>query len=141
VLLGPRQIGKTTLALEVAEARGGVYRDLENPRDLDQVRDVVLFNDQFPDRLIILDEVNAYPRSSLPCAGSSTPGGGRVNGQASSCSLVLHRSHCWDRQAKVWLEGSPMPNCQASMFANSRKIDSPELTPILSGFAEDIPTA
>jgi len=25
--------------------------------------------------------------------------------------------------------------------ANSRKTDSPELTPILSGFAEDIPTA
>ena len=69
VLLGPRQIGKTTLALEIAEARGGVYRDLENPRDLDQVRDIVLFSDQFPDRLIILDEVQRVPEIFAPLRG------------------------------------------------------------------------
>ncbi len=35
-LLGPRQVGKTTLALEIAKARGSgaVYLDLERPADL-----------------------------------------------------------------------------------------------------------
>jgi predicted AAA+ superfamily ATPase len=61
VLTGPRQIGKTTLALAVKEQLGGVYRDLENPRELDQVRDIELFVDQYPGQLIILDEVQRAP--------------------------------------------------------------------------------
>ncbi|MSQ74156.1 MAG: ATPase, partial [Rhodoferax sp.] len=32
-LLGPRQVGKTTLALEVAKTRPSVYLDLESERD------------------------------------------------------------------------------------------------------------
>jgi uncharacterized protein len=32
-LVGPRQVGKTTLALAVADQRPSVYVDLENPRD------------------------------------------------------------------------------------------------------------
>ena len=57
VLTGPRQIGKTTLALSIAESLSGIYRDLENPRDAEQVRDILLFTDQYPNRLIILDEI------------------------------------------------------------------------------------
>ncbi|MBT3490362.1 MAG: AAA family ATPase, partial [Gammaproteobacteria bacterium] len=34
VLTGPRQIGKTTLAFEVAKERGALYLDLERPSDL-----------------------------------------------------------------------------------------------------------
>jgi predicted AAA+ superfamily ATPase len=68
-LLGPRQIGKTTLALAVADEKNAVYRDLENPRDLDQVRDIALFTDQFPDRLIILDEVQRAPDVFAPLRG------------------------------------------------------------------------
>jgi len=33
VLVGPRQVGKTTLALEVAEGRPSVYLDLESDAD------------------------------------------------------------------------------------------------------------
>lgn len=69
VLLGPRQIGKTTLALEIAAALNGVYRDLENPRDLDQVRDIDLFDQQYPDRFIILDEVQRAPEIFAPLRG------------------------------------------------------------------------
>lgn len=61
VLMGPRQIGKTTLALEVSKYFDAVYRDLENPRELDQVRDIELFVQQYPDQLIILDEVQRAP--------------------------------------------------------------------------------
>ena len=32
-LLGPRQVGKTTLALEVAQALPSIYLDLESERD------------------------------------------------------------------------------------------------------------
>ncbi len=68
-LMGPRQIGKTTLALEIAEKKNAIYRDLENPRDLDQVRDIELFQDQYPDQLIILDEVQRLPELFAPLRG------------------------------------------------------------------------
>ena len=39
VLLGPRQVGKTTLAKQCAEQRGGIYLDLESQRDLVKLSD------------------------------------------------------------------------------------------------------
>lgn len=65
-LVGPRQIGKTTLALKVTDSIKGVYRDLEDPRDADQVRDIILFADQYPDQLIILDEIQRLPDLFAP---------------------------------------------------------------------------
>ncbi len=38
-LLGPRQVGKTTLAQMVAESRSALYLDLENPEDLLELGD------------------------------------------------------------------------------------------------------
>lgn len=38
-LLGPRQIGKATLALEIAKARPSMYLDLENPEDFQKLTD------------------------------------------------------------------------------------------------------
>ena len=66
VLVGPRQIGKTTLALKVTDSMKGVYRDLEDPRDADQVRDIILFAEQYPDQLIILDEIQRLPDLFAP---------------------------------------------------------------------------
>lgn len=68
-LLGPRQIGKTTLAIDLANELNGVYRDLESFRDLDQVRDIELFHAQYPDRFIILDEVQRAPEIFAPLRG------------------------------------------------------------------------
>ena len=41
VLIGPRQVGKTTLARQIAQELGGksIYLDLERPADLLQLRD------------------------------------------------------------------------------------------------------
>jgi len=68
-LMGPRQIGKTTLALEVSKTLDAVYRDLENPREQDQVKDIELFQQQYPDKLIILDEVQRTPEIFAPLRG------------------------------------------------------------------------
>lgn len=61
LLLGPRRVGKTTLALAVAEARGGVYLDLEDPADLARLRDPVLFLEPYENRLVVLDEIHRTP--------------------------------------------------------------------------------
>jgi len=61
VLTGPRQAGKTTIATAIASELKGVYRDLENPGDREQVEHIELLIDQYPDNLIVLDEVQRAP--------------------------------------------------------------------------------
>ena len=60
-LIGPRQVGKTTLALEVSEALDSVYLDLESPADLARLSDPELYLADHEDRLAILDEVHRLP--------------------------------------------------------------------------------
>jgi predicted AAA+ superfamily ATPase len=42
-LLGPRQVGKTTLALEIASIRPSVYLDLESERDRAKLEQAELY--------------------------------------------------------------------------------------------------
>ena len=60
-LLGPRQVGKTTLALEVADTLQSVYLDLESPADRARIADPDLYLADHEDRLVILDEVHRVP--------------------------------------------------------------------------------
>ncbi len=60
-LLGPRQVGKTTLALEIAEQRPSIYLDLENPADRQKLADAELYLSSHADKLVILDEVQRMP--------------------------------------------------------------------------------
>ena len=60
-LMGPRQIGKTTIALNIAETSISVYLDLESRLDLEKVRDIVAFRENNQDKLIILDELQRLP--------------------------------------------------------------------------------
>jgi predicted AAA+ superfamily ATPase len=60
-LLGPRQVGKTTLALEVARGRPHVYLDLESERDRSKLREAELYLEGQLDKLVILDEVHRAP--------------------------------------------------------------------------------
>ena len=60
-LIGPRQVGKTTLALEVGRQGDSLYLDLEDRNDLDRLKNPVLFFEKFEDRLIILDEIHRAP--------------------------------------------------------------------------------
>lgn len=60
-LIGPRQVGKTTLALEIAETRPSVYLDLESTSDRAKIADPESYLSSHEDRLVILDEVHRLP--------------------------------------------------------------------------------
>lgn len=60
-LLGPRQVGKTTLALAIAATRPSVYLDLEAPSDLAKLAEPELYLAMQEDKLVILDEVQRLP--------------------------------------------------------------------------------
>ncbi|MBH0197438.1 MAG: ATP-binding protein, partial [Nitrospira sp.] len=62
-ILGPRQIGKTTLAQQIAARTkpSPVYLDLENPIDLAKLDDPGQYFQTRTDRLIILDEIQRTP--------------------------------------------------------------------------------
>ena len=61
VLTGPRQIGKTTLALELSDERDAVYLDLESAADRAKLSDLRLFLEPLESRLVILDEIHRVP--------------------------------------------------------------------------------
>ena len=62
VLLGPRQVGKTTLARTLAaEFPGALLLDLEQESDRARLFNPQLFFSQYRDRLVILDEVQVMP--------------------------------------------------------------------------------
>ena len=60
-LLGPRQVGKTTLAHLIAKQRDAVYLDLESPADQMKLRDPLSFLSSHGEKLIILDEIQRVP--------------------------------------------------------------------------------
>ncbi len=60
-LIGPRQAGKTTLALDIGEERGALYLDLEDRTDRQKLSDPALFLSHYEDRLVILDEIHRVP--------------------------------------------------------------------------------
>lgn len=60
-LLGPRQSGKTTLALELGEAQGALYLDLESEQDRARLAQAELYLAEQQHRLVILDEVHRAP--------------------------------------------------------------------------------
>lgn len=62
-MLGPRQVGKTTLSLAVLPAlkKAAIYLDLELEADLRKLDDAAYFLGQFKDKLVVIDEVQRKP--------------------------------------------------------------------------------
>jgi predicted AAA+ superfamily ATPase len=60
-LLGPRQIGKKTLALNIGETRPSIYLDLESEADRAKLSEPELYLASHADKLVILDEVHRVP--------------------------------------------------------------------------------
>ncbi len=61
VLLGPRQVGKTTLAKAIAKSRDSLYLDLERPSDRNKLSDANQFLETYENKLVVLDEVHRTP--------------------------------------------------------------------------------
>lgn len=61
VLLGARQVGKTTLAIQVAKDQKSIYLDLEDPKDRRKLSDPNQYLEAHVDKLVILDEVHRIP--------------------------------------------------------------------------------
>lgn len=61
-ILGPRQVGKTTLAKEIQKKiRSSLYLDLELPSDYNKLTEPELFLSEQKNKLIILDEIQQKP--------------------------------------------------------------------------------
>src|SRR5258705_3023314 len=60
-LIGPRQAGKTTLAVGIAERRPSLYLDLESASDRARLAEPELYLADHADELVILDEIHRAP--------------------------------------------------------------------------------
>lgn len=87
VLLGPRQVGKTTLALQVAQEQPSIYLDLESEADLARLREPELYLEQHTHELVVLDEVQRAPNLFQTLRGLIDRG--RRRGRRSGRFLLL----------------------------------------------------
>lgn len=62
-IVGPRQVGKTTLSKTIIQElkKDTIYLDLEDPKDIAKIADPNLFFERNEDKCIILDEVQREP--------------------------------------------------------------------------------
>ena len=86
-LIGPRQVGKTTLARQIAEGGDNVYLDLETSTDRIRLADPVLFLQRYADRLVIIDEVHRAPELFRELRGLIDEG--RRSGKRNGRFLIL----------------------------------------------------
>jgi predicted AAA+ superfamily ATPase len=102
VLLGPRQVGKTTLALEISATRPSVYLDLEDEDERVKLSNPTRYFADHERDLVILDEVHRVPELFQRLRGVIDRGRrqGKENGRfllLGSAAMDLLRS-----PAKAW---------------------------------------
>ena len=101
VLTGPRQVGKTTLALEIADERPATYLDLESEGDRARLAEPELYFADHADELLVLDEIQRLPGLFETLRGVIDRGRREGKGTAaSSCSAQPHWI-CWLRAARA----------------------------------------
>jgi predicted AAA+ superfamily ATPase len=86
-LVGPRQVGKTTLARAIASKRPSIYLDLESERDRSKLADPESYLEDHEDKLIVLDEVHRLPNIFQPLR--SIIDRGRRSGRKTGRFLLL----------------------------------------------------
>lgn len=87
VLVGPRQVGKTTLAKACGEDADGYYLDLESQRDQRKLSDPEDYLSQREDKLVILDEIQRVPELFTSLRGLIDEG--RAKGRKAGRFLLL----------------------------------------------------
>jgi predicted AAA+ superfamily ATPase len=86
-LVGPRQVGKTTLAHAIGDAMPSIYLDLEAGSDRARLSDPALFLSNYEDRLVILDEIHRLPHIFSELRGLIDTG--RRHGRKTGRFLIL----------------------------------------------------
>ena len=86
-LIGPRQVGKTTLALAVAQGHPSLYLDLESATDRAKLAEPELFLSRHQDKLVILDEIHRVPELFSALRGIIDQG--RREGRRTGRFLIL----------------------------------------------------
>ena len=86
-LLGPRQVGKTTLAQQIGREADAAYFDLEDPDDREKLRQARTLFDHHEGRLVILDEIHRLPELLLTLRGAIDRG--RSRGRRAGRFLIL----------------------------------------------------
>jgi predicted AAA+ superfamily ATPase len=114
VLLGPRQVGKTTLALYIGELQPSIYLDLEDAGDRAKLGYPADYLASHANKLVILDEVHRLPELFQSLRGIIDQGRrrGRGNGRfllLGSASLDLMRQSGESLAGRVsYLELGPL---------------------------------
>jgi hypothetical protein len=106
VLLGARQVGKTTLARKIGDTKGAdcIYLDLERPSDRQKLTDPEAYLSLHQDKLVILDEVQHMPEL-FPVLRSLIDEGRRTGLEASRFLLLGSASGELLRQSGESLAG------------------------------------
>jgi len=86
-IIGPRQVGKTTLAHAIADERPSIYLDLESAEDRAKLTDPALFLQAYEHQLVILDEIHRLPEIFQTLRGLIDQG--RRRGHRTSRFLIL----------------------------------------------------
>lgn len=86
-LIGPRQVGKTTLAFEIAEQQDALYLDLEDIHERDKLSHPAAFLSAYEDKLVIMDEIHRAPELFLALRGLIDQG--RRRGKRTGRFLLL----------------------------------------------------
>jgi hypothetical protein len=141
-LVGPRQVGKTTLAQMIAKQwpQKTLYLDLEKPTDYSSLAEPEYFLSRHIDKLVIIDEIQLRPelfpvlRSLIDAQrhpgrflllGSSSPDLMRQSGQSLAGRIAYHELSPFllselsqEQMDSLWIRGG-FPN---SMLAESNDI-------------------
>lgn len=86
-LLGPRQVGKTTLARNLVEKYGGLYLDVSAPYDQTRLSDPYDFLSRYEANLVVIDEVHRAPELFVTLRGLIDEG--RRRGKRTGRFLLL----------------------------------------------------
>lgn len=87
VITGPRQVGKTTLALEIAGSRPSTYLDLESAIDVARVERPQIYLADHENELVVLDEIHRLPGLFMALRGVIDAG--RREGKGTGRFLLL----------------------------------------------------
>ena len=106
-ILGPRQIGKTTLARALLDTHpNAIYLDLESPQDQARLGEGPLFLQAHADRLVILDEVHERDLES-----------DLLFGMLGTRAMALVRLARYDEAAEWGLKAATRPNAHVHIQA------------------------